>query len=129
MLWTLASVALAIVLYGLLMMSIHGPTFSKNDVMNRRLFTIRIFGEKCCSLWPLTHFVLFFVIGMVYPNCFWYAMAAGIIWELIEGMTPALPVVGPLADSLEYPDWWKPSPKDILFNAAGFLAALAYGRI
>lgn len=99
-----------------------------NDPLNKLVFKAP-FLENCCSWWPISHFVLFFIIGLLYPNCGFVAMTGGILWELIEVIMSGLtrqPRQSIRHDSgaVEYSsNWWAGSFKDIFMNFAGFYSA------
>lgn len=118
-------VILAIFLYWVTMVWILKKDMVHNDKMNQRVFTWNMF-PGCCSWWPITHFVLFFIIGLLYPNCGVVAMIGGVLWEgwetLIGSLTPKEQQNG-TQNTLEYTQWWSGSLKDIFFNAAGFYSA------
>lgn len=133
------AIAVVIGIYWLYLRNTYGNQMVYGDFMNQKVIDIPFF-ENCCSWWPISHFVLFLILGFLFPNCVLLIITLGIVWELIEVMMGKL-VVGdkwqrqPLRQggNVEYTqDWWAGSAKDILFNIAGFgvgfLLAKAAGR-
>jgi hypothetical protein len=110
-----------------LLMNLIFPTFlvQEKDFMNTKIIDFP-YLENCCSWWPISHFILFFFIGIIFPQCGPLAMTAGILWEFFEiGMNVATKgphqVMKNKDGSYEYTqNWWAASFKDILFNFAGF---------
>lgn len=96
----------------------------KNDIFNRKIFDIP-WLENCCSFWPVSHFILFFILGLLFPNCDVPLISLGILWEGFEMFWAS--VQGSERQwvmengNIEYSgNWWAGSAKDILFNIAGF---------
>lgn len=118
-------VIVAIFLYYAVMSWYLKKSMINDDLLNRKAFTFDVF-PGCCSWWPVTHFVLFFIIGWFYPDCGVVAMTGGILWELVEAilgsLTPPDKVNGS-TNNFEYTKWWGMSFKDIIANALGFYSA------
>lgn len=98
------------------------------DPLNKIVFNIPTI-ENCCSWWPLSHFILFFIIGVLFPECGVIAIIAGVLWELFE--VGAHAVIGRERQyvrgetGVEYSQsWWAGSMKDIFFNIVGFYAGM-----
>ena len=94
------------------------------DVMNFKVFQINAL-DKCCSMWPISHFILFFILGLLFPDCP-IVIVAGIFWEIVESCLayvfkkPRQAIRS--SGNVEYSEnWIAGSFKDILFNTAGFL--------
>lgn len=94
------------------------------DPLNRIVVDVPII-ENCCSWWPISHFILFFIIGVLFPECDVEAITCGVLWELFE--VGAHYAIGKerqyvrKQDAIEYSQsWWAGSFKDIFFNIAGF---------
>jgi hypothetical protein len=91
--------------------------------------------ENCCSLWPISHGILFFIIGILFPDCDIIAIGGGIIWELIEMLMGSVTskqrqgVRRSAKSKIEYSkNWWAGSMKDILFNIVGFYLGKAVSK-
>ena len=97
-----------------------------SDPMNRMVFEMP-FLEKCCSWWPISHFIFFFIIGLLFPHCDLVAVLGGILWEVTEVIVYSSLKKGRQgvrrtgSSKIEYSEsWWSGSFKDIFFNIAGF---------
>lgn len=116
---------LIICAYWLVLRIAYGDSVVDNDPMNKIVFKVP-FLENCCSWWPISHFVVFFIIGVLFPNCGLVAMTGGIIWELIEVFLSALQSkprqgVRTSKGDVQYSqNWWAGSIKDVFANFAGF---------
>ncbi len=100
------------------------PSVIENDFLNQKVLDMP-YLENCCSWWPITHFVLFFILGVLFPNCEVLIIGAGIIWELVEMLMSSAfgrsrqPIRA--GANVEYStNWWAGSAKDVLFNITGF---------
>lgn len=112
-----------------------GRSTEELDVLNIKLFEAPFLNgsdqplENCCSTWPISHFILFFILGILFPNCDAVVIGAGIVWEGIETVGGYL--TGRVQNGtyqarrtsegdLEYSNWIAGSLKDILMDIAGF---------
>ncbi len=122
--------AVVIVLYFIIL-----TTFTKNvissDMLNTKVFSIP-WLENCCSWWPISHVVLYAVLGFFFPDCFVFLMTVGIAWEGMESMAAYFTgrerqkLVTPQSEGstplVEYStNWWAGSTKDVLMNLVGFI--------
>lgn len=132
----LLSVAAAIVLYFGFLITTYGDKASYNDILNIRILPVR--NTTCCSSWPISHFVLFAIMGFLYPQYWLPILAAGVTWEVIEGIINFLHNQGrnhatrSVESSLhvvEYETWWAASNKDIGFNIAGQLLGIGIAML
>lgn len=112
---TLASVCMAIVL-----------AVSKGndkDPLNKCIaFKDGFFGEPCMSWWPVTHFLLYLVIGLVFPAdwmVWWFT--GGMWWEALEAVYGAIhiPSERDNCTDCQYTVWLGASVMDIVMNGAG----------
>lgn len=121
----LTTVAIVIWIYFLFLTHVIGNPIS-NDPFNRLVFQQKIFNESCCSWWPISHFILFFILGYLYPQCAVTILSMGIIWEGIEisasyFQRQQYQAIKTETGDVEYTgNWWAGGIKDILFNTAGF---------
>lgn len=92
------------------------------DFMNKKFVDITLFNEPCCSLWAVSHFVLYFVLGIMFPNCQVLFIIMGVLWELTES------TIGYFTKSFfnkintdggEYKDWMSGSFRDVILNVLG----------
>lgn len=99
-----------------------------NDFMNKKIIKCDMFGKGCCSSWPISHFILYMILGMLFPDCVLLVIVIGIIWEVIEEMIGYIErktgykIENTLSsDKTQYSGTWcRGNPYDILFNIAGF---------
>ena len=92
------------------------------DFLNQRVMDNPFTGSPL-SCWPFTHFVLFMILGWMYPTCLEWLFGIGVTWELIE-MTMASLFSQPYhfirtTESVEYPNWWAGSTLDVGMNTIG----------
>ena len=106
------------------------------DPMNIKLFSMNVLNgsgepfEHCCSSWPVSHLILFFVLGLLFPNCDALVIGAGTLWEGVECLGGFVsgaiqngkyqPRRNVETGSVEYMNWWSGSMKDIIVDIAGF---------
>ena len=95
------------------------------DFLNRKLFSFRLL-ENCCSARPVSHFILYTLLGYFYPYCWKLAITTGVIWELVEVVAHHVtggerqPTIA--NGNVEYStNWWAGTSKDIVMNTTGFL--------
>ncbi len=74
------------------------------------------------SFWKLTHFILFFVLGILFPRSDLIVLGIGIIWELIEhNLSLTAPKIKRKVDGkVEYIQWWHGKPDDIIIDFFGY---------
>lgn len=99
----------------------------KYDFMNIKLFNMSLL-ENCCSMWPLSHFILFFFLGVLFPDCPVPIIAGGVLWEVLEMIMSYVfkrnrqAVRSMTGGSLEYSkNWMQGSMKDIVFDILGYV--------
>ncbi len=101
-----------------------------NDLLNHNYYICPLSGEMS-SLWPVTHFLLYAILGFLFPTCFLFLMIIGFVWEGIENIFGYFQTKSnqPTLQNVEYQVWWGGSLKDITYNLAGYLvgASLAVG--
>lgn len=130
-------VIICICIYLFVIRMISGQNNISNvDIMNKNIGSIPYFGP--ISFWPISHFILFMVLGILFPDCDALIITAGIIWEIIECVYGAY-IESPLSRSvfgkesqvkytshpknqsnIQYEKWWSGSVADIAFDIAGF---------
>lgn len=117
--------------------SINNIAVEHADILNVRLG--RIFGVSL-SGWPLSHFLLFAILGYLYPDSWIFMTIMGILWECIEHainlIQPGRPEHRPSAltqteddETTEYTHWMAGRSQDILFNSAGLLVGIGAHKI
>lgn len=96
-----------------------------NDFMNKKVFDFPLLGN-CCSFWPISHFILFFILGLLFPDCDIPIITIGILWEFFEmGLSyvigDEIHAVRRGVKDIEYiSSWWQGSTKDVVMDVAGF---------
>ena len=117
-----------ILIYNILLKFSCGPTgdIMTTDPLNRILFKIPYFNSNF-SGWPLTHFLCFFVLGLLFPDEDLFILGGGVLWEIFESTCflctgkAEYKKVGNTGE-VEYTSWWNGSFQDIVFNTMGFYA-------
>lgn len=126
-----------IVLYWVIMMSISpNKHISELDFMNHKLIDTDNYFGKCCSAWPFSHFVLFFILGLLFPDCDIPVIIAGVGWEVIEHFIALSFRKRDLMNAvrkdnqMQYQEsWWAGSVQDVVFDIAGFYAGKAAAKM
>lgn len=122
-------IVVIILLYWIFLYSVSSDTQNllSRDFMNIKLFNFNAL-ENCCSGWPISHFILFYILGLLFPDCTFWVIGAGVAWEVFEVLLSYVdimnrqPVRGNISNKIEYSqNWWAGSSKDILMNTVGFL--------
>ena len=116
-----------IVLYWFFLLATNGSEKRAvySDPFNKIVFDMP-FLEKCCSWWPLSHFIFFLIIGILFPDCDLPAILGGIAWELTEvGVYYAIGQDRQGTRNgdgkIQYAEsWWMGSTQDIVMNIVGF---------
>lgn len=108
-----------------------GPDVSVSEVdqLNQIQFHI---GDMAISWWPVTHFLMYLILGFLFPNYWPVFVLVGIAWELFEygvGKTMAsFPDATPKrfdrVMNVEYETWIQGNWKDVLFNTAGLVVGV-----
>lgn len=82
------------------------------------------------TIWSLSHFILYFILGYYFPNCGCIIISIGIIWEIIEeSLGYVFPKINVKQQNglVESVRWWKGSVFDIIVDILGFyLGKAAY---
>ncbi len=118
-------VALTIVVYWLVLLSVFGSrNMTQHDFLNQRVMDNPFTGSPL-SWWPFTHLVMYIILGWMFPNCLALLFSIGVAWELIE-MGFAQIFSQPYhyirtAQGVEYPNWWAGSTLDIGMNTIGLI--------
>ena len=91
---------------------------SKGNTSVKKIITKVPFNNP--NFWKLTHLILFFILGLLFPRSDLIVIGFGIIWELIEhtlGLTaPKIKSGG----KIEYFQWWHGDPSDIIVDVLGY---------
>lgn len=74
------------------------------------------------NTWLLSHFILYFILGLIFPLCDGPIIVAGILWEFVEALLGWTlgPVTRMTPNGIEKTYWWQGNIMDILVNIIGF---------
>lgn len=104
--------------------------FKGYDILNNIIYKDDLIGS--ISWWPVTHFIMYFILGLLFPDCDYVIVFISIFWELIEEFT------GQLIEDYDFgiknsfnndnntqykKKWIKGSILDIFVNLFGFYIA------
>lgn len=79
--WIFLLIILMIFLHWIILAANYGKNYKSGDILNRKIITI---ANIDLSGWTISHFVLFFILGFLFPNCLMILVIAGLLWELVE---------------------------------------------
>ena len=135
----LFSIAFSIIAYFIVLDLLYGKEHSQHDRLNKKVIKAPMLGKNCCSMWPISHFVLFAICAYVWPGKWKEMFGLGVVWELVEWLlgyiqTPSNETrrfknTRTSDGSLEYEQWWSSSYKDVFFNSAGIALGLCVSRL
>ena len=122
------SIAIAIIIYGCIL------HFTKSsDFLNKKIINIELFNKPCCSWWPVSHFILYFILGFLYPDYQFEFIMIGIGWELIEHVSSPISKLmranNENLTDIEYTSWVSGSFNDIIFNIIGLYTGIILNRL
>ena len=108
--------------------------FTKSsDFLNKKIINIELFNKPCCSWWPVSHFILYFILGFLYPGYQFEFIIIGIGWELFEHLTSPISKLmrtnNENVKNIEYTSWISGSFNDIIFNIAGLYTGVILNRL
>ena len=63
--------------------ALYGPKSTVIDPLNHKIINIPYLNWQY-SLWPITHFIFYLILGYYYPQYIIVFMIMGIFWELFE---------------------------------------------
>ena len=81
-----ACVGLSIISYHILLKYFFKDDIEQHNVLNLKLFNLNIFDESCCSSWPLTHLIFYFIVTFIWPQYWYYIFVFGIFREIFESI-------------------------------------------
>lgn len=89
------------------------------DVLNTSILDTGCFGKM--SWWPISHFVFYFILGLVFPDCDAIVIIGGMVWEVIEAILgKTVPNVPSTGGDVQYAQWWSMSLTDVWMNVFGY---------
>jgi VanZ family protein len=76
--------------------------------------------------WVITHFILYFILGMVAPSQFSVWFTIGTLWELLEYLSGYIYKISGFKDKDQtFNDrWWCGSINDIIVNLFGLILGI-----
>ena len=104
-----------------LMIFIYG--YMNIDINRDVLITYKFFDCKDCDIWLLSHVILYFILGYVYPNHYLFWLIAGYIWELFEHYNGIhnINILGYKLNRNSKNQWWYGRLSDIAANMTGYI--------
>lgn len=114
-------------------------------VLVRKVFNKDVLMEKplpCdgCDWWAVTHAMMYFVLGYLFPDHLFILMVIGVIWEVIEEKLGSLKlpmfginkgmgdVLGKVTEE-ETTEWWFGRTTDVAFNLIGLISGYALHKM
>lgn len=127
--------ALGILIFLCILILVYGTVLEKApgerediDVLNTEIFTV---GGKSYSIWPISHFILYFILGYHCP-CYWKEFTLiGVGWEVFEsikGDDKDKHHVVNTTNGKQYANWWAGSLSDIVANSLGLATGIIAGN-
>ena len=109
------------------------------DRMSETVFESEWIGSLCGEnglycYWPLTHFILYLVLGIGCPKIFPYLFLVGIMWELFELIIGkvVLKIKGPRNPDKKTQyghNWISGKYSDLMFNGLGLLLGVIIRKV
>lgn len=91
------------------------------DVLNTNVLDTKCFGKM--SWWPISHFIFYFILGLIFPDCDALVILGGMVWEVIEAILgKTVPNVPSTGGDVQYAQWWSMSLVDVWMNVFGYYA-------
>ena len=112
---------LCVMYFVVLRIACRKKAFQYCDILNFRIFP---WGKECCSAWPLSHFVMFMILGFFFPDCWLTLFIMGLLWEGWEFISGTFQKKHYVKNDgkMQYTEkWWQANIYDIFFNGAGIL--------
>jgi multisubunit Na+/H+ antiporter MnhF subunit len=116
--------------------------FTGKDFMDTVIFQSQLLynitGEfKCFSWWPISHFIMYIILGVVAPEYWILWFCTGIGWEILEaGVGKMMSAAGrdnllrSLNSQTQYGDnWVAGSLTDVVFNSVGLGIGVLLSRM
>ena len=98
----------------------------------------RLTNERGFSAWPISHFIMYIILGIFSPD-YWYVwVLIGIVWEFVEYAFTKNIVIADIETSYsneeylkkyQYNSWTGGTPSDIFFNITGLIVGLIVNRM
>ena len=116
----------------------------RNDIMNR--VVVDLSGQRL-SWWRISHFLMYFVLGFLFPQCWLFLVVVGFLWELFEFAVQFFAyqdrhrfsdndyrqhqtTTATTVPAIDYDTvWWTGSFQDIVYNLLGLFAGVMLARL
>ena len=99
-----------ILYYQLYLKRICGKNPSRCDFMNKIVFRVT---DGCCSYWSISHFIMYLILGFLFPKCWVLMLIVGIGWEILEFAAGLFDSNNRGNSSIQYSTkWWAPNIAD-----------------
>lgn len=100
-----------------------GDRIAEKDFMNKNIGGIPLL--KNISWWPVSHFVMYFILGFMFPYCARGLLTLGMLWEIFESLLGYFNInknlVKPSSLVYQYSSWWAGTVHDLFYNLFGFI--------
>lgn len=115
--------AIGLFAYSQILNRLYGDERAKVDPLN--INYIQTDDEKH-SGWTISHFLMYFILGLAAPYCMRGILTIGILFEVFESILGVyIRCSNPEKDFIHNRDygrsWWKGTTKDIIINTLGFI--------
>lgn len=121
---TIFGILLIFLFYTNILKKRYGDKISKYDPMNKKL-DLKVYPFDNISMWPVSHFVMYFILGFMFPYCARGILTIGIAWEIIECLIGNYKYDKNLeTDPGKYQyskNWWSGTVQDLFYNLSGFI--------
>lgn len=93
------------------------------DPLNKVLFDM---GEPMGGFggWYITHFIFFYIVGLLFPDCMLLAMTIGVFFEILETFSSNFALNEHRVSGVQYSKVWEGTLMDLFFNFTGFVAGM-----
>ena len=140
--------ALAIGVYHTLLILFFKGLYTHNDLLGKMIINSKKLSYtgkllpweeeiyvRCCSIWPLTHFILHLIMGYLFPECWGILLVSGFAWEAVESFIGSLPIHPKLDKNNEIlegqytKNWWYGNRLDIVANILGLAGGIGLNKL
>ena len=114
-----------LITYWLIIISICGwDKMVSSDPLNKVLYDM---GGDIGGIggWYITHFIFYYIVGLLLPDCMLLAMTLGVFFEIFESLTGIIFLSNDLdTKGSQSSKWWEGTLMDLFFNFTGFVAGM-----
>ena len=112
--------------FALVLMFLKGN--KRKDYLNTVIYSDKYLGN--ITIWAISHFTLYFILGLLFPECDLIIIFVSFLWEGIEEFLGHVfennSIVMPfnkIQKDVKYKRWWHGSLRDVLYNLSGYYLA------